>query len=38
MGVPGHFPMCGNFVRFFADGNFCEILLVAGVLYCLPCI
>ena len=26
------------FVRFFADGNFCEVLLVAGGLYCFPCI
>ena len=30
MGVPGRFPMCGNFCEVFADGNFCEVLLVAG--------
>ena len=31
MGVPGRFPMCVViFVRFFADWNFCEVLLVAG--------
>ena len=30
MGVPGRFPVCGNFCEVFADGNFCEVLLVAG--------
>ena len=38
MGVPGCFQCVGIFVRFFADGNFCEVLLVAGGFILFPCI
>ena len=41
MGYQDVFQCVGIFVRIFADGNFCDVLLVVvvvGDLYCFPCV